>query len=88
MPDKPPLYSSTGIRIANILHARLRQKCSSLKCGLLRCNLIASCNYDCGNYIECVDHFFLKCNIYILNTEYNYSVAREIFEYIIWKCLF
>ena len=28
------------------------------------CNLIASCNCDCGNYIESVDHFFLKCNIY------------------------
>ena len=60
MPDKPPLYFSTGIRIANILHARLRQKCSSLKCDLFRCNLIASCNCDFGNYIESVDHFFLK----------------------------
>ena len=49
MPDKPPLYFSTGIRIANILHARLRQKCSSLKYDLFRCNLIASCNCDCGN---------------------------------------
>jgi hypothetical protein len=28
IPDKPPLYFSTGFRIANILHARLRQKCS------------------------------------------------------------
>ena len=29
MPDKPPLYFSTGIRIANILrHARLRQICN------------------------------------------------------------
>ena len=65
IPDKPPLYFSTGIRIANILHARLRQKCSSLKCDLFRCNLISSCNCDCGNYIESVDHFFLKCNIYI-----------------------
>ena len=74
-PDKPPLYFSTGIIIANILHARLRQKCSSLKCDLFRYNLIAFCNYDCGNYIESVDHFFLKCNIYILNTEFNYSVA-------------
>jgi hypothetical protein len=27
----------TGIRIANILHARLRQKCGSLKCDLFRC---------------------------------------------------
>jgi hypothetical protein len=44
MPDKPPLYLSTGIRIANIVHARLRQKCSSLNCDLFRCNLIASCN--------------------------------------------
>jgi hypothetical protein len=34
MPDKPPLYFSTGIIIANILHARLRQKCSSLTCDL------------------------------------------------------
>jgi hypothetical protein len=40
--DKPPLYFSTGIRIANILHARLRPKCSSLKCDLFRCNLITS----------------------------------------------
>jgi hypothetical protein len=52
IPDKPPLYFSTGIKIANILHARLRQKCSSLKCDLFRCNLIASCNCDCGNYIS------------------------------------
>jgi hypothetical protein len=64
MPYKPPLYFSTGIRIAHILHARLRQKCSSLKSDLFRCNLIASCNCDCRNYIESVDHFFLKCNIY------------------------
>jgi hypothetical protein len=41
IPDKPPLYFSTGIRIANILHARLRQKCNNLKCDLFRCNLIA-----------------------------------------------
>jgi hypothetical protein len=41
IPDKPPLYFSTGIIIANILHARLRQKCSSLKCDLFRCNLIS-----------------------------------------------
>ena len=64
MPDKPPLYFSTDIIITNILHARLRQKCRSLKSDLFRCNLIASCNCDCGNYIESVDHFFLKCNIY------------------------
>ena len=73
MPDKPPLYFSTGIRIANILHARLRQKCSSLKCDLFRCNLIASCNCDFGNYIESVDHFFLKCNIY---TEHRTQLFR------------
>jgi hypothetical protein len=50
MPDKPPLYFSTGIRIANILHACLRQKCSGLKYDLFRCNLLASCNCDCENY--------------------------------------
>ena len=73
MPDKPPLYFSTGIIIANILHARLRQKCSSLKCDLFRCNLIASCNCDCGNYIESFDHLFLKCNIY---TEHRIQLFR------------
>ena len=73
IPDKPPLYFSTGIRIANILHARLRQKCSSLKCDLFRCNWIASCNCDCGNYMESVDHFFLKCNIY---TEHRIQLFR------------
>ena len=73
IPDKPPLYFSTGIRIANILHARLRQKCSSLKCDLFRGNLIASCNCDCGNYIESVDQFFLKCNIY---TEHRIQLFR------------
>jgi hypothetical protein len=45
----------------NILHARLRQKCSSLTLDLFRCNLIASYNYDCGNYTESVDHLFLAC---------------------------
>ena len=79
IPDKPPLYFSMGIRIANILHARLRQKCSSLKCDLFRCNLIASCNCDCGNYIESVDHFFLKCNI---SSSDNKSVSHWImFDY-------
>ena len=38
--------------------------CSSLKCDLFGYNLITSCNCDCGNYNESVDHFFLKCNIY------------------------
>ena len=65
MPVKLPFYFSNSIRIVNILHARLRKKCSSLKCDLFRCNLIAPCNCDCGNYIKSLYHFFLKCNIYI-----------------------
>jgi hypothetical protein len=55
MPDKPPLYFSTGIRIANILHARLRQKCSSLKCDLFRCNL----------NINLLDKFFKVNNVFL-----------------------
>ena len=58
MPDKSPLHFSTGIRISNILQSRLRQKCSSPKCDIFRCNLIATCNCDCGNYIESVEHSF------------------------------
>ena len=59
-PEKKTFYFSTGIRIVNILHARLRQKYSSLKCNLFRCYLVAFCNCDCGNYIESVHHFFLR----------------------------
>jgi hypothetical protein len=57
----------------NILHARLRQKCSSLTLDLFRCNLIASYNYDCGNYTESVDHLFLACDIY---TEHRIQLFR------------
>jgi hypothetical protein len=73
MPDKPPLQFSTGTSIADIVHAWLRQTCSNLKCDLFRCNVIAFCNYDCGNYIESVDHFFLTCNIY---TEHRIQLIR------------
>jgi hypothetical protein len=92
IPDKAPLYFSTGIRIANILHAHLRPKRSSLKCDLFRCNLIASCNCDCGNYIESVDHFFSKCNIYtehriqlfprMSNFGFDISIENILFGYV------
>jgi hypothetical protein len=61
----------------NILHARLRQKCSSLTLDLFRCNLIASYNYDCGNYTESVDHLFLACDIY---TEHRIQLFRGMRE--------
>ena len=35
-PVKPPKYFSFGSRLASILHTRLRQNCSSLKCDLFR----------------------------------------------------
>lgn len=68
-PDKPPLYFSVGSRIGSILHTRLRQKCSTLKSDLFRCNLIESCLCSCGNYIESVEHFFFHCTHYTANRE-------------------
>ena len=64
---QPPLYFSVGSRFANILHARLRQNCSSLNCDLFRCNLNDSCYCDCGNYVESCEHFFLHCKRYVLH---------------------
>jgi hypothetical protein len=64
-PVKPPKYFSFGSRLASILHTRLRQNCSSLKCDLFRCNLIDSCYCNCDNYMENNEHYFLHCKLFI-----------------------
>lgn len=61
---KPPVYYYIGSRIANVLHTRLRHKCSSLKSDLFRCNLSDSCYCSCGNYIESAEHYFFHCKLY------------------------
>jgi hypothetical protein len=61
----PPTYHFTGNRNLNILHARLRQKCSSLRSDLFRSNLIENPICSCGVSPETAEHYFLYCTKYV-----------------------
>ena len=63
---RPPTYHFTGNRKLNILHARLRQKCSSLKSDLFRSNLIENPICSCGDGPETAEHYFLYCTTYVI----------------------
>ena len=58
-----PSYYYKGSRIGQILHSRLRMKCSSLNQHLFNKNLVQSPLCECGE-IESNEHFLLKCPIY------------------------
>jgi len=65
---KPQTFPITlfdiGNRCLNILHAKLRNNCSSLNPDLYRVNLTASPTCRCGFYRENTDHYLLHCNLY------------------------
>ena len=56
----PPKYYSAGSRKGQILHARLRMRCSSLNADLYRKNIIPSPSCSCGGF-ESAYHFFYIC---------------------------
>ena len=62
---RPPTYHFTGNRKLNILHARLRQKFSSLRSDLFRSNLIENPICSCGACPETVEHYILYCTKYV-----------------------
>ena len=59
----PPKYYSTGSRIGQILHARLRMDCSSLNSHLYSKNIVPSPSCDCGDF-ESPYHFLFRCPRY------------------------
>jgi hypothetical protein len=61
-PKTVPSYFSFGDRYLNVLHARLRNKCSSLNSDLFTSNLVPSASCSCGYKNECSEHFLLYCN--------------------------
>ena len=61
-PKTVPSYFSFGDRYLSVLHARLRNKCSSLNSDLLKSNLVPSASCSCGYKNECSEHFLLYCN--------------------------
>lgn len=60
----PPKYYYVGGRKAQILHSRLRTKCSALNADIYARNLVDSPYCTCGQY-EDAYHFFLCCPLYI-----------------------
>ena len=59
----PKYYYNTGSRRGQILHARLRMRCSSLKQHLYLSNIEASPLCTCGKIESCY-HFLLECTHY------------------------
>jgi ribosomal protein L32 len=46
----------------SVLHARLRNECSSLNSDLFKSKLVPSASCSCGYKNECSEHFLLYCN--------------------------
>ena len=62
---RPPTYHFNGNIKLNILQARLRQKCSSLRSDLFRSNLIENPICSCGVGPETAEHYILYCTKYV-----------------------
>lgn len=58
---KPPLYYNVGDRYINILHTRIRNKCSALNSDLYHANLVPNSYCACGFFNENAEHFLLYC---------------------------
>ena len=61
-PKTVPSYFSFGDRYLSVLHARLRNTCSSLNSDLFKSKLVPSASCSCVYKNECSDHFLLYCN--------------------------
>ena len=59
-----PKHFFVGDRRLNILHTRLRRKCSSLNSDLFRVNLNNLPNCRCGNASEDATHYLLHCKLF------------------------
>ena len=65
-----PSYYIKGQRRLSVLHARIRNNCSDLKCDLYQNHLINDPSCSCGNDNENALHYFFECK--------NHSYARVI----------
>ena len=57
-----PQYYYVGGRFLNVLHSRMRNKCSALNAVLYHANLILNSNCLCGHHNENAEHYLLHCN--------------------------
>ncbi len=58
-----PLYFYSGPRYLQVIHSRLRMKCSGLNFDLYRKNIIESPQCHCGS-VEDTAHYFFNCTQY------------------------
>ena len=61
---KIPSYFMKGPRKLSVIHARIRNNCSDLKCDLFQNHLTDDTRCACGNTEENALHFFLECENY------------------------
>ena len=83
--SKVPKYYFAGSRLGQILHARLRMSCSSLKQHLYEKNIEPNPLCKC-NQIESTAHFLLSCNQYttqrsLLQSQINHPLTLDLLLY-------
>ena len=61
---KIPSYYMKGQRKWSVIHARIRNNCSDLKCDLFHNHLSDDTRCSCGNTEENALHFFFECETY------------------------
>ncbi|KAK6183707.1 hypothetical protein SNE40_011134 [Patella caerulea] len=66
---KVPTYFTCGDPYLNILHCRLRNKCSALNGDLFHVNLVDNPACSCGYDIENANHFLLSCSKYNMHRD-------------------
>ena len=74
---KIPAHFLIGDRRPNILYARLRRNCSSLKYDLFRFNIITDSRWVCGYIREDASHFLLNCRLYIEQRTILFNVLHH-----------
>ena len=76
--EKPPLYFYSGQRLLSVLHARLRNSCSSLRSDLFHANLIDNPSCMCGYSNETVEHYLLYCNRFTVQRTAMFNQINEL----------
>jgi hypothetical protein len=87
---KIPAHFLVGDRRPNVLYARLRRNCSSLKYDLFWSNVITDSRCVCGYIRENPSHFLLNCRLYRTKDNSLWCFAPSQFSerywnFVIWK---
>ena len=76
-PKANPLFYM-GNRKMNIIHARMRMKCSILKGHLYNLHVVDSPNCECGLGEEDVEHYIFHCPLYVRSRDVLFHNLRQV----------